>query len=72
MGKLEQIEKEYGTRPRIPAGHGEPLLEQHWRGELADGQKFVYCPVGFICSWLKDDYEHKWCPWCKEYYEEIK
>lgn len=69
--RLAEVEKQYGTRPRIPVGHGEPLAKKHWRGELSDGQKFVYCPIGFIASWLADDYDHKWCPWCKKYFTEL-
>lgn len=66
MNRLEEIEKHYGTRPRIPMGHGEPMLEKHFRGELSSGEKFVYCPVGYIVSWSAGDYDHKWCHWCKQ------
>lgn len=68
---LEEVEAKYGTRPRIPMGHGEPMQVQHFRGEMADGSKFVYCPVGFIVSWLADDYAHKYCAWCHEFYEDV-
>lgn len=69
---LEEVEKQYGTRPRIPIGHGEPLLQEHAKGELADGRKFVWCPVGFILSWSPGDYENDWCHWCKIYFTEVQ
>jgi len=65
---LAEIEKQYGPRTRIPMGHGETLLQQHARGETADGQKFVWCPIGYLLSWLAGDYDHKYCPWCKEFF----
>jgi hypothetical protein len=71
MVSLKEIEKKYGKRPRIPAGHGDPLLVTHWRGETGDGQKFVYCPEGFIVSWNAGDYDHKYCPWCKAFFNEL-
>lgn len=45
--------------------HGEQLLKMHYRGQLEDGQLFVYCPVGDIVSWSSGDYDHLWCEWCK-------
>ncbi len=63
--RLETIERQYGRRPRIPAAHGEPLKDQHWRGETQDGKLFVYCPRGFIVSWHPEDFKHNWCAWCK-------
>lgn len=71
MTRLEEIEKQYGVRTRIPMAHGEPLLTHHFRGELDNGDKFVYCPVGYIASWLTDDYTHKYCPWCKGFFNEL-
>lgn len=68
---LAEIEKQYGTRPRIAIGHGEPLLEKHAIGQLSDGQKFVWCPVGYILSWHPGDHDHLWCPWCKKFFTEI-
>ena len=62
--RLADIESEYGTRPRIPMGHGEPLFENHVLGIIENNNKFVYCPVGFIISWLAEDYDHRYCPWC--------
>jgi len=69
--RIEDIEKQYGKRPRIPMGHGEPLQEHHFKGILNDGRKFVYCPIGFICSWLEGDYDNEYCPWCKKYFHEL-
>lgn len=67
--RIEFVEEQYGTRPRFPIGHGEPLKTHHFRGQLDDGTKFVYCPMGFLISWSEGDYDHKYCPWCKEFYE---
>ena len=43
----------------------------HFTGVTVGGRKFVYCPVGNICSWSEGDYDHKWCHWCKKYFSEI-
>lgn len=56
---------------RMTPNHGEPLITEHLRGELADGQKFVYCPVGNIVSWSGGDYDHRWCHWCKKFFVEL-
>lgn len=71
MSQLEDIEKRYGTRPKIPMGHGERLLTEHMRGELPTGEKFVYCPVGFILSWHPLDHDNWWCHWCQKYLKEF-
>lgn len=67
--RLKEVESKYGTRPRIPMGHGDKFFDTHFRGETSDGQLFVYCPEGFIISWSVGDYENKWCHWCQMYYE---
>lgn len=70
-GRLQErkaIEAKYGKRPVIPMGRGQPLLTHHFRGQLDNDDKFVYCPTGMIISWSEGDYDNKWCPWCKEYY----
>lgn len=72
MTRLDDIEGKYGTRPRIPIGHGEPMLQLHARGEMMDGQKFVWCPVGYIFSWHPNDYDNKWCHWCSRYFHELQ
>lgn len=43
----------------------------HFTAVTAQGRKFVYCPVGNICSWSEGDYDHKWCHWCKKFFNEI-
>lgn len=43
----------------------------HFTGVTIGGRKFLYCPVGNICSWSEGDYDHKWCEWCKKGFEEI-
>lgn len=43
----------------------------HFRGITVDGRKFVYCPVGNICSWSVGDHKNSWCHWCKLYFNEI-
>lgn len=68
LQRLITVEKEYGTRPRVPIGHGEPLFDKHARGQLEDGQFFVWCPIGFIFSWNQGDYDHEYCPWCQMFY----
>jgi len=44
----------------------------HFIGITIGGRKFVYCPVGNICSWSAGDYDHKWCEWCKASFYEIQ
>lgn len=46
--------------------------KEHFKGVTIRNRKFLYCPVGNICSWSSGDYDHSYCPWCKEYFEEIK
>lgn len=43
----------------------------HFRGITVGGRKFVYCPVGNICSWSEGDHKNSWCHWCKKYFSEI-
>lgn len=43
----------------------------HFTAVTIGGRKFLYCPVGNICSWSEGDYDHKWCEWCKKGFEEI-
>jgi hypothetical protein len=71
MTDLEKVEARYGKRLRVPIGHGEPLLEHHARGNLDDGRKFIYCPIGALLSWSEGDYDHSYCPWCHEYFEAL-
>jgi hypothetical protein len=51
--------------------HGAPTRTNHFRGEMADGKKFVFCPIGNIVSWLAADYEFSYCGWCKKYFKDI-
>lgn len=44
----------------------------HFTAVTIGGRKFLYCPVGNICSWSEGDYDHKWCEWCKKGFEELK
>lgn len=44
----------------------------HFTAVTIGGRKFVYCPVGNICSWSEGDYDHKWCHWCKKFFEAIQ
>ena len=43
----------------------------HYRAITIEGRKFIYCPVGNICSWSEGDFKNKWCHWCKKYFDEI-
>lgn len=43
----------------------------HFTALTIGGRKFVYCPVGNICSWSKRDYDDKWCEWCMKFFSEI-
>lgn len=43
----------------------------HFKAITRAGRKFVYCPVGNICSWSIGDYDHEWCEWCKKHFNEI-
>lgn len=45
--------------------------ETHFTAVTIGGRKFVYCPVGKICSWHPGDYDNKWCHWCKKFFSEI-
>jgi hypothetical protein len=69
---LSDIETEFGERPKIAMAHSEPLQVHHFRGQLDNNTKFVYCPIGFIISWSGGDYDHKWCHWCKKFFDEIE
>lgn len=44
----------------------------HFKGITLMGRKFVYCPVGNICSWSPADYDNEWCEWCKQTFMEIR
>lgn len=44
----------------------------HFKAVTIGDRKFVYCPVGNICSWHPGDYDNAWCPWCKKYFSEIE
>lgn len=48
------------------------LEMQHFAGTDERSTKFVYCPIGNIVSWSAGDYDHKWCHYCKKYFEELK
>lgn len=67
--RATRLEPYYSTTIRAVPNHGEPLVTHHLRGELNDGQKFVFCPVGNIVSWSGGDYDHRWCHWCKQGFE---
>lgn len=43
----------------------------HFRAITAVGRKFVYCPVGNICSWHPGDYNNKWCHFCGKFFSDI-
>jgi len=43
----------------------------HFTAVTIGGRKFLYCPVGNICSWSEGDHDNKWCHWCKKYFSEI-
>lgn len=43
----------------------------HFTAVTVGGRKFVYCPVGNICSWAEGDYDHRYCAWCKKYFTDI-
>lgn len=45
--------------------------ETHFKAVTIGGRKFVYCPVGKICSWHPGDYDNDFCAWCKKYFSEI-
>lgn len=43
----------------------------HFTGVTIGGRKFLYCPVGNICSWSEGDYDNKWCHYEKKFFTEI-
>lgn len=43
----------------------------HFRGLTPVGRKFVYCPVGNICSWSPGDYDNSWCHFCQKFFGEL-
>lgn len=44
------------------------FTDEHFKGITASGKKFVYCPVGMICSWHPDDHDKGWCHFCKVFF----
>jgi hypothetical protein len=44
----------------------------HFAAVTRDNLKFVYCPVGNIVSWNDGDYDHRYCAYCKQYFEEVQ
>lgn len=59
---------------RMPRKEGMPLHFDmtHFTAVTIGGRKFLYCPVGNICSWSEGDYDHKWCHYCKKWFNEIE
>ena len=53
-------------------GYIKHFDKTHFTAVTIGGRKFLYCPVGNICSWSEGDYDHKWCEWCKKHFEEIQ
>lgn len=43
----------------------------HFTATTIGGRVFLYCPVGNICSWSAGDVEHKYCAYCKKFFNEI-
>ncbi len=43
----------------------------HFTALTVGNRKFLYCPVGNICSWSEGDYDHNWCHYCQKYFSEI-
>lgn len=43
----------------------------HFKAITVGGRKFVYCPVGNICSWSPGDYDHEYCHYCSKFFNEI-
>lgn len=65
--------KRIAYKKRMPRQKGMPLhfAKTHFTGVTIDDRKFVYCPAGNICSWSEGDYDHKWCHYCKHWFDEI-
>lgn len=53
------------------SGYIKHFDKTHFTAVTIGGRKFVYCPVGNICSWSEGDYDHKWCEWCKKHFSDI-
>jgi hypothetical protein len=60
------------VREKIRANGIKHFDKTHFTGVTIGDRKFVYCPVGNIISWSEGDYEHKWCHWCKNGFEELQ
>ena len=54
------------------SGYIKHFDKTHFTAVTIGGRKFLYCPVGNICSWSEGDYDNKWCHYCNKYFEEIK
>lgn len=52
-------------------GYIKHFDKTHFRGLTIGARKFVYCPVGNICSWSEGDYDNSYCHYCGKYFEEI-
>lgn len=46
--------------------------QTHFKATTIGDRKFVYCPVGNICSWHPGDYDNSYCAYCSKYFSEIK
>ena len=65
--KMEEIQRIADT---IPEGIRH-FDKTHFAAYTIGERKFIYCPVGNICSWSPGDYDHKWCHYCGKYFEDI-
>lgn len=46
------------------------ILAAHFVGFNSAGMRFVYCPLTFLLSWNREDYDNGYCPNCKSFITE--
>lgn len=59
------------TYAKETAGWIKHFDKVHFTAVTARDRKFVYCPVGNIVSWSEGDYDHKYCEYCKKFFDEV-
>lgn len=55
----------------MPSENIKHFDRTHFTAVTIGERKFLYCPVGNICSWSIGDHDHKYCHYCGKFFEEI-
>ena len=60
-------------RPNTPAQMiNNQIKNIHFKGITPNDVRFLYCPIGNIVSWNKNDHDQGYCAFCKKYLSELK